>query len=109
MDTSPGETRAALILGARGLALFAAAAVLWHLPVDSLWLRMPALAIAAFLLLFALASTFVAVHGARNLLGRTLGVRNRSASVHVLSALFLLIAVAVWLGAYVVIGSAVGG
>jgi len=84
--TDSGYDRAREVKGAskvtgRGLALAALGALFWQLPVETAWVRVPAIAVAAFVSIYAFAGLLFAAMAWRSILwhalqpGRTRRVR----------------------------------
>ena len=82
---------------------------MWHLPVATMWLRGPLLAVAAVVLIYAAAGLLVSATIWRNILAQALGVTGaQRAAVLALSVLALALMAGLSLGLFHAIGQGVG-
>ena len=109
MVTSPvdnrKEARDGLRLTMRALPFVAAGAALWHIPVESYFVRVPLAIVAIALFFYAAMGLFVATVTFRNLVCRRLWVSRRPLLVRSVGGLAIAIMVAVLTGIFFSIGA----
>ena len=109
MMTSPvdnrKEARDGLRLTMRTLPFVAAGAALWHIQVESYFVRVPLAVVAIALSFYAALGLFVATMAFRNLACRLLGISRRPLLVRAVGGLAIAIMVAVLAGIFFFIGA----
>ena len=99
------DVRDGLRLTMRALPFVAAGAVLWHIPVESYFVRVPLAIVAIVLGIYAALGLFVAAVTFRNLACRLLGVSRTPLLVRAVGGLAIAIMVAVVAGIFFFIGA----